>query len=34
MTLRLDNDVLAHFRAGGAGWQSRLNDALRKVAGV
>jgi uncharacterized protein (DUF4415 family) len=30
--MRLDRDVLAHFRAGGRGWQSRINAALRKVA--
>ena len=32
VSLRLDPDVLAHFRATGRGWQSRINDALRKVA--
>lgn len=32
ISLRLDPDVLAHFRATGPGWQSRINDALRKVA--
>lgn len=31
VTLRLDNDVIAAFKAGGAGWQSRINDALRKA---
>ena len=30
-TLRLDRDVVEHFRASGRGWQTRLNDALRKV---
>ncbi|MFC3131633.1 BrnA antitoxin family protein [Microbaculum marinum] len=30
-TLRLDQDVVEHFRAGGRGWQTRLNDALRRV---
>jgi uncharacterized protein (DUF4415 family) len=29
VTLRLDRDVLDRFRAGGPGWQPRLNDALR-----
>ena len=33
VTLRLDQDVLEFFREGGAGWQDRINDALRKVAG-
>lgn len=31
VTLRLDRDVLETFRAGGPGWQSRINDALRKT---
>jgi len=30
-TLRLDADVLAFFRAMGPGYQTRMNDALRKV---
>ena len=25
---------LAHFRATGPGWQSRINEALRKAAGL
>jgi uncharacterized protein (DUF4415 family) len=29
VTLRLDKDVLARFRAGGPGWQTRVNDVLR-----
>ena len=33
-TLRLDPDILAAFRSGGPGWQSRINDALRKAAGL
>jgi|SRR5579863_8741410 uncharacterized protein (DUF4415 family) len=27
--VRIDKDILAHFRATGRGWQTRLNDALR-----
>jgi uncharacterized protein (DUF4415 family) len=34
VSIRLDTDVLAHFRAGGRGWQSRINTALRKAAGL
>jgi uncharacterized protein (DUF4415 family) len=34
VTLRLDPDVIDRFRATGAGWQSRINDALRKAAGL
>jgi len=33
VSLRLDNDVLDKFKAQGAGWQSRINEALRKAAG-
>jgi uncharacterized protein (DUF4415 family) len=32
VSLRLDPDVLAHFRRTGRGWQSQINAALRKVA--
>ena len=34
VTLRLDRDVLTHFRAKGSGWQSRINDTLRKATGL
>lgn len=30
VAIRIDRDVLAAFRAGGAGWQTRMNDALRE----
>ena len=29
-TLRLDPDVIAYFKRGGQGWQTRLNEALRE----
>jgi len=32
VSLRLDPDLLQHFRATGRGWQSRINAALRKLA--
>jgi uncharacterized protein (DUF4415 family) len=32
VSVRLDADVLAHFRRTGPGWQSRINAALRKAA--
>ena len=32
--LRIDHDVLEHFRAEGPGWQTRMNAALRKAAGL
>jgi uncharacterized protein (DUF4415 family) len=29
VTIRLDPDVIAKFKATGKGWQSRINEALR-----
>jgi uncharacterized protein (DUF4415 family) len=34
VSLRLDPDVLEHFRSTGDGWQSRMNEALRQAAGL
>jgi uncharacterized protein (DUF4415 family) len=34
VSLRLDPDVIERFKAGGPGWQARINDALRKAAGL
>ena len=34
ISLRLDGDVIDHFRARGKGWQSRINATLRKAAGL
>jgi uncharacterized protein (DUF4415 family) len=34
VNIRLDPDVLAHFRATGPGWQSRINVVLRKATGL
>ena len=31
--LRIDPDVLEHFKAGGPGWQTRINAALRDAMG-
>jgi uncharacterized protein (DUF4415 family) len=31
VTLRLDRDIVERFKATGAGWQTRINAALRKV---
>jgi uncharacterized protein (DUF4415 family) len=30
-TLRLDADVLNHFRSHGPGWQTEINSTLRRV---
>ena len=34
VTLRLDADVVESFRQTGPGWQSRINDSLRKSIGL
>ena len=34
VALHVDKDVLKRFRAGGPGWQSRMNAALRSAAGL
>ena len=31
VALRIDNDTLDRFKAGGPGWQSRMNEALRRA---
>ncbi len=31
ITIRLDADVVAHFRNEGRGWQTRLNAVLRRA---
>jgi len=32
VSIRLDKDVVETFKKGGAGWQSRMNAALREAA--
>jgi uncharacterized protein (DUF4415 family) len=34
ISLRLDPDVIEHFRARGKGWQARINATLRKAVGL
>ncbi len=34
VSIMLDPDVIAHFKAGGKGWQTRLNAKLREIAGL
>lgn len=31
ITLRLDQDVIEKFRSTGPGWQSRINEALKRA---
>ncbi len=34
VTLRLDRDVVERFKATGAGWQTRINAALKECKGI
>jgi uncharacterized protein (DUF4415 family) len=34
VSLRLDRDVIEHFRSTGDGWQTRINLTLRKAIGA
>lgn len=34
ITIMLDRDVIEHFKTDGKGWQTRVNAALRKAAGL
>ncbi|MBB4200993.1 hypothetical protein CCR94_00370 [Rhodoblastus sphagnicola] len=34
VSIKLDSDLLAHFQEDGPGWQERINDALRRAAGL
>lgn len=34
VSLRIDQDVLAHFQNQGTGWQEKPNEALRKASGL
>ena len=31
INLRIDSDIVEFFQSTGAGWQTRINDSLRKV---
>ena len=34
VTLRLDRDIVDRFKATGAGWQTRINAALKRNKGI
>jgi uncharacterized protein (DUF4415 family) len=34
VSLRLTREVVERFKAGGPGWQSRMDEALKKAAGL
>ena len=33
ITIRLSSDVIDHFKAGGDGWRTRIDEALREWIG-
>ncbi len=33
VSIRLDQDVIDKFKASGPGWQSRINEVLKRAAG-
>ena len=34
VSLRLDQEIVARFKAAGPGWQTRMNKALREAVGL
>lgn len=34
VSIRLSPEVIEHFKASGPGWQGRIDEALKKVAGL
>lgn len=34
ISIRLDQDVIELYKASGKGWQTRINETLRKAAGL
>ena len=34
VSIRLSPDVVEHFKSTGPGWQGRIDEALKKVAGL
>jgi uncharacterized protein (DUF4415 family) len=34
VSIRLDQDVLEKFKSSGKGWQTRINETLRKASGL
>jgi uncharacterized protein (DUF4415 family) len=34
VSLRLTREVVEHFKAGGPGWQTRIDKALKKAVGL
>lgn len=34
ISIRLDQDVIERYKASGKGWQTRINETLRKASGL
>ncbi|WP_322997490.1 BrnA antitoxin family protein [Castellaniella sp.] len=34
VSIRLSPEVISHFKAGGPGWQKRIDEALKRVVGA
>jgi uncharacterized protein (DUF4415 family) len=34
VSIKLDSDLVAYYQEDGPGWQERINDALRRAAGL
>jgi len=34
ISIRLSPDVVAHYKATGPGWQTRIDEDLKKAAGL
>ncbi|KAA1232713.1 BrnA antitoxin family protein [Agrobacterium tumefaciens] len=34
VNIRLDPEVVEHYKAMGKGWQSRINSDLKKISGI
>ncbi|WP_429930602.1 BrnA antitoxin family protein [Agrobacterium vitis] len=34
ISVRLDPEIIQHYKSTGKGWQSRMNEDLRKAAGL
>ncbi len=33
VSIRLSEDIVKHFKSGGPGWQTRIDDSLRQAVG-
>jgi uncharacterized protein (DUF4415 family) len=33
VSIRLSEDIVKHFKSGGPGWQTRIDESLRQAVG-